>query len=113
MRSNFLKFTARTKITFAFVSLVSVLLFVTSYILFSIAEDTWHSKKMELMQAAMATMTMESNVGNHFLNYRVINADGTTKKQGGIFGELADEPKDGIMEYNGKYYIIYTDWLEK
>ena len=113
MRSNFLKFTARTKITFAFVSLVSVLLFVTSYILFSIAEDTWHSKKMELMQAAMASMTMESNVGSHFINYRVIDTDGTTKKQGGIFNELTTEPKDGIIEHGNKYFIVYTDWLEK
>ncbi len=77
--------TTRTKITIVFVVLVSLVLFIMSQILFSVAEKVWKSKKMQIMQASMASMTMESDLKSKFPNYRVLQDDGSVKEQQGIF----------------------------
>jgi signal transduction histidine kinase len=105
--------TTRVKITIAFIGLVSLLIFVASYLLFTIAETTWQTKKMQLMRDSMVGMTMQSDIKSKFANYRIISDSGAILEQKGLFETRSEVPVDTIFSENNKYYIVYQDRVEE
>jgi two-component system OmpR family sensor kinase len=110
---NLLILTSRTKITLAFIGLVSLLIFVSSYLLFKVAEDTWQNKKMQLMRDSMVGMTMQSDIKSKFTNYRILSDSGVILEQKWLFESRSEVPVDTIFSEGDRYYIVYQDRVEE
>jgi signal transduction histidine kinase len=110
---SIITFTTRTKITIAFIGLVSFLIFISSYLLFKIAEDAWQNKKMQLMSDSMIGMTMQSDIKSKFANYRILSDSGSILEQKWLFEKRNEVPTDTVFSEWNRYYIVYQDRVEE